>query len=70
MAFGVNNVTNLDQPVDRVDAGRSSAIERAESRRAEQESRQDVERSRSKDQDAQKEESSRATPQRRLDFFA
>ncbi|MEC4683422.1 MAG: hypothetical protein VST70_07080 [Nitrospirota bacterium] len=70
MAFGVNNVTNLDQPVDRVDAGRSSAIERTESRRAEKESRQEVERSRSRDQEAEKEESSRATPERRVDFFA
>lgn len=44
MAFGVNNVTNLDQPVDRVGGGnRSNALDRNESRRTERENRQEVE---------------------------
>jgi hypothetical protein len=71
MAFGVNNVTNLDQPVDRVGGGnRSNALDRNESRRTERENRQEVEKSRDRDQEVQKEESSRATPRRRVDFFA
>jgi len=71
MAFGVNNVTNLDQPVDRAGgASRSAGVERTSNRRTEEENRQEAERSRVRDEGAQKEESVRATPGRKVDFFA
>ena len=69
MAFGVNDVTNLDQPVGRSEPQNRSA-ERVAVRRSEETQRRDEERSRVHEQEAQREERTRSETGRKVDFFA
>ncbi len=69
MSFGVNNVTNLDQPVGRSEP-QDRTSERAAARRSEEIARGEEERSRVREQETQKEERSHSEFPRKVDFFA
>jgi len=69
MAFGVNDVTNLDQPVGRSEPQNRSA-ERVAVRRSEETQRRDEERSRVHEQEAQREERKSSEKGSKVDFFA
>ncbi len=69
MSFGVNNITNLDQPVGRTEP-QDRTSERVAARRSEEASRGEEERSRMREQEARREERSRSETPRKVDFFA
>ncbi len=69
MSFGVNSVTNLDQPVGRAEP-KDRISERAAAQRSEEDLRGEEERARIRDQEAQREERARTEFPRKVDFFA
>ncbi|EQD24723.1 MAG: hypothetical protein D084_Lepto4C00364G0001 [Leptospirillum sp. Group IV 'UBA BS'] len=69
MAFGVNSVINLDQPVGRSEPKERSA-ERVAARRSEEESRREEAHSRVQEQEARREEQARSDMEKKVDFFA
>ncbi len=61
MAFGINNITNLDQPVGRSEPS-DQAAERAAARRSEEEARGEEERSRVRGEQTEQNERSDDSP--------